>query len=106
MGTATLGIRTGRPAGARTRRSGAAPTRRWGARRSVAIEHPAPDTNAYDCDAGYHTACTVCWSLGFHRRSITAARTSTKVARARSRSEQAAVVRSRIEAARDMYVHN
>merc|ERR1712083_1249710 len=89
MGTATLAIRTGRPAGARTRRSGAAPrsrwaalclshtiatrgiligrldgvqTRRWGARRSVAIEHPA--------------------------------------------HEQAAGVRSRIEAACDVYVHN
>merc|ERR1712210_190639 len=51
---ATRGILIGRLDGARTRRSGAAPTRRWGASRSVAIEHPAPDTNVYDCDAGYH----------------------------------------------------
>merc|ERR1712032_1570314 len=50
------------------------------------------------------TACTVWWSLGLHRRSITAARTSTKVVSARSRSEKAAGIRSRIEAARDMYV--
>merc|ERR1711920_620867 len=47
------------------------------------------------------TACTFWWSLGLHRRS-----TSTRVVRARSRSEQAAGVRSRIEAARDMYVHD
>merc|ERR1712176_1533339 len=52
------------------------------------------------------TACTVWWSLGLHRRSITAARTSTRVAGARSRSEQAAGVRCRIEAAWNMYVHN
>merc|ERR1712037_73720 len=52
------------------------------------------------------TACTVWWSLDLHRRSITAARTSTKVVRARSRSEKAAGVRSRIEAASDTYVHN
>merc|ERR1712228_556178 len=95
--TATMGILIGRLDGVQTRRSGAAPTRRWGARRSVAIEHPAPDTPP---------ACTVWWSLGLHRRSITAARPSTRVVRARSRSEQAAGVRSRIEAARDMYVHN
>merc|ERR1712083_544803 len=50
------------------------------------------------------TACTVWWSLGLHRRSITAAITSTNVVRARSLSEKAAGVRSRIEAARDIYV--
>merc|ERR1712087_609120 len=65
---------------------------------------PAPDTNVYVAMLGTTTACTVWWSLGLHRRSITAARTSTRVARARSRSEQAAGVRSRIEAAPDMYV--
>merc|ERR1712032_1604264 len=40
---ATRGILIGRLDGVQTRRSGAAPTSRWGARRSVAIEHPAPD---------------------------------------------------------------
>merc|ERR1712037_243821 len=95
--TATLGIRTGRPAGARTRRSGAAPRSRWAA--------PCPS----------HTIAMRGILIGrldgVQTRRSGAAPTrrwgaNRSVAIEHPAHEQAAGVRSRIEAACDVYVYN